>query len=387
MNDRERLGYVPPEGGFTDERDAIDEAIVNHARVTGVGMDAATPLQEHERAAIRERWANVHDTERVTLGHLAKAIGAAAGTLSQVLNGNYDGSAETIDATLRQVDDWLTNRQAQGDGPTLPGFVTTRVAEMVAGYVKLARSTGSMVVIVGESGCGKTMALKAVAGTTAGAIYMSITPGNRRDVTFLRELCGLVGLERVHALDALWRAAVHRLNGTGRTLIVDEADLANLDLLTCIRRLRDETGIAVVLSGQRKLAETLAVKAMDGSKGATLHSRTMCYLNIDELAGDDGGERLYTTEDVQRVLAQSKVRVAPDALRWLGALANLPDYGRLRAACTLLLSAQIHALHLRKRRDVIDVEFLKALFVKHSGKTVADRVASAVRDELSRMVG
>ncbi|NOS99817.1 MAG: AAA family ATPase [Phycisphaerales bacterium] len=101
---------------------------------------------------------------------------------------------------------------------------------------------------------------------------MSITPGNKRDVTFLRELCGLVGLERVHALDALWRAAVHRLNGTGRTLIVDEADLANLDLLTCIRRLRDETGIAVVLSGQRKLAGAMEL-TVEFNRGRNARSK------------------------------------------------------------------------------------------------------------------
>ncbi len=56
---------------------------------------------------------------------------------------------------------------------------------------------------------------------------------------------------------------------------------------------------------------------------------------------DDGGpgEPLYTLDEIQRVFASGKMRITPEAMRYLWQLANTPDSGALGTATNLVSMA------------------------------------------------
>ena len=94
---------------------------------------------------------------------------------------------------------------------------------------------------------------------------------------------------------------------------------------------------------------------------------------------------LYSAEDVQRVFSQSKVRVTPDAVQWLGGLANVPDYHRLRMATKILHLAQIIALHSRKPCNEIDVKVLHKALRSRLGRSMAGTVIATVNEYRARL--
>jgi len=55
--------------------------------------------------------------------------------------------------------------------------------------------------------------------------------------------------------------------------------------------------------------------------------------------GPDDGEPLYSVDEIRRVFARGKMRLAPEAVRYLWLLANLPDSGGLGTCRNLVVMA------------------------------------------------
>ncbi|HUU82987.1 MAG TPA: hypothetical protein VM243_05725 [Phycisphaerae bacterium] len=109
--------------------------------------------------------------------------------------------------------------------------------------------------------------------------------------------------------------------------------LADARLLNTIRQVHDATHAPVLLLGMPALFKNLQQARADDSKGAMLFSRIGIKRDLTERCRTDGdhGEPLYSVEDIRKVFGRSKLRIASDAVRWLHALANLPDCGHLRS--------------------------------------------------------
>jgi hypothetical protein len=275
--------------------------------------------------------------ERITSTQIARAIGEAASTVSQVLNNAYpEGKGvpwAKRDSVLGKLSKFLATEKARRAAPQRTPFAWIKVAEEILTVAKTAVHHEGIGVVTGSAGIGKSMTLTALLDKFPGSVLITIDDGTHSVPSFLRELCTRLKAPAMsYSRQSLWNAARAALTGTGRLLIVDEAHLAGAAVLNCLRQLTDATGCPALLCGLPALRKMLMRGRGDDSRGATLYSRIVISRDLEERCrGGNGGEPLYSVEDIKKIFARSQLRLTADATEWVSDLANLPDTGGLRA--------------------------------------------------------
>ena len=335
------------------DRDEAMDALVAGARVDrGSVMDDGseyTPLSNPDVGRIRKRVERFLEEQqalpagrRVSRAKIAKAIGQSPTTLSLVLASKYPKGKEhgyrKRDEILRKLDRFVSLQEARRDAPRRTGFAWTRVAEEIRAVAQTCVLLETIGVIYGPAGIGKTMTLEALLDTFPGSLLVTIDDSTPTPTSFLRALSDKLKLGSARYRYSLRRSICDALRGSRRLLLIDEAHLAKLETLNTIRQLHDSCGIPVLLSGLPALTRMLLKGRGDDAMGATLYSRIGVSRDLQARcqANGDPGEPLYSTADIKRVFARSKLRIASDAMAWLEGLANEPEAGGLRAASNAL---------------------------------------------------
>lgn len=338
------------------------------------------PLTEELAKAVVERFNQYLQRSGRSAENAARSMGLSASTLSQVLSGSYAADAEKH---IRAMDRWVETQVMKEAAPKPPGFVRIGVAEEIYGVSKWVLKTGSIGLIFGPNGCGKTTTLQAIRAETPGALYHSIDSANR-SVRLVLE--GMAGALRMGGLKMsggqLFRQIAGVLKDTGRLVIIDEvhklAGRQNDDALHVLRDLHDATGCPMLWAGNGKIASYLRDGHTEGYDPLDqIFGRISLWLDLTEKAkagGDDGG-RLYTVEDIRRLFAAAKIRLAPDAEHYLTNLANDPSMGCLRAAKNLVAMAETMS-----RGQPITAALLRTIQRNRLGKTAAATVERQIEE-------
>jgi DNA transposition AAA+ family ATPase len=218
-----------------------------------------------------------------SMGALAKAAGISNGALSQFLAGKYPGDNDSLRAKVENV---MTRERDKAVQPkTASEFVETSAAQHVFEVAKYCHLFGDIGVCYSAAGLGKTESVREYARKHSDVILIEANPGYTAHYLFreLRELLG--GTSRSNLLD-IFVDCCQRLKGSGRLLIVDEAEQLPYKALEMLRRLHDKTGIGVLLTGMPKLLGNLR-----GLKGeyAQLYSRVGIAYKLQSLSADDSG--------------------------------------------------------------------------------------------------
>ncbi len=128
------------------------------------------------------------------------------------------------------------------------------------------------------------MAVKAYAQKHDGVILIEVEPTYNAKV-LLTVLCEKLGLSPARNNHEMMTTVCKKLNGSGRLLIVDEAELLAHKPLEILRRLHDLTGIGIVLAGMPRLRANLRGKRGEFKQ---LYSRVgFCYDIGQALNNDD----------------------------------------------------------------------------------------------------
>ncbi|ECH1487617.1 AAA family ATPase [Salmonella enterica] len=213
---------------------------------------------------------------------VARAIGRSGAVVNQFLQGKYTGDItdiqERITSFINRELEKEKNRRIQAH------FVITEMAAKGLEVLAYAHQECEICVLYGAAGLGKTMLLNEYASRNKDALLIEADPGYTAR-TILEELCRLLGVKVRGNIHELIDACVRELSGSGRLLMVDEAELLPYRALEILRRLHDKAGIGVVLAGMPRLLINLK-----GRRGefAQLYSRVALALNLgDTLSRDD----------------------------------------------------------------------------------------------------
>ncbi|EBM5716920.1 ATPase [Salmonella enterica] len=217
---------------------------------------------------------DVMDTHGYSQGQVARAIGRSSATMNQYLQGKYNGDIadmeERISNFIRRV------REKQNALRIDERFVSTPTARKGLEVLAYAHQECEICVLYGAAGLGKTITLKEYARRDDAVIFIEADPSYTAR-TLLEELCGRLRLSKNGNIHTLIDLCVEKLKGTGRLLIIDEAELLPYRALEVIRRLHDKAGIGVVMAGMPRLITNLK-----GKRGefAQLYSRVALALDM-----------------------------------------------------------------------------------------------------------
>ncbi|EIX3163634.1 AAA family ATPase [Salmonella enterica] len=217
---------------------------------------------------------DVMDTHGYSQGQVARAIGRSVTAMNQYVQGKYNGDIadmeERIANFIRRV------REKQNALRIDERFVSTPTARKGLEVLAYAHQECEICVLYGAAGLGKTMTLKEYARRDDAVIFIEADPGYTAR-TLLEELCGRLKQNKNGNIHTLIDLCVEKLKGTGRLLIIDEAELLPYRALEVIRRLHDKAGIGVVMAGMPCLITNLK-----GKRGeyAQLYSRVALALDM-----------------------------------------------------------------------------------------------------------
>ena len=232
--------------------------------------------------ALQQKLAEFKAKSGMNQTQLARGIGTSPASVSMYLNGTYadkGGKYETIEPKIEAFLE-VQESKAQREELVL-GFVETKTTRRIAEVMRDAHEAGEIAVIYGQAGLGKTQAVKNYCKKN-GAILIEANPSFTA-LVLMKKLAASVKLPTSGTLNDLFEETAYRLGGSERLIVVDEAENLPLRALEIIRRLHDETGCGLVLSGMPRLVANLRGKH---GELVQLHSRVAGALNLGDTMPD-----------------------------------------------------------------------------------------------------
>jgi hypothetical protein len=300
----------------------------------------------------------------LTLKQIARGVALAESTISQVLAGKYAGDARAV---VIDLDRWLDEQQSIDAAPKPASFVWTGVARKIETVARAAVEMRTIGLVYGPetSGLGKSTALQAIAAERPGCVHITIDKVDASATGLIYQLCRALRLDNGNRV--IFHKIAEKLAGTSRLLIVDQIHnlcgvkgdkpffmLADLHERTKAPQLWAGTTniVSYLLDGQRQGREPLS----------QIRSRIGISCELTQGSGsggggDDSGPPLFTVDEIRAIFAQNKMRLAPDAARYLARLANLRDSGALRTCKNLVVMA---TTLYQSRGDVLTEEMLRS---------------------------
>jgi len=186
----------------------------------------------------------------ISSAKVAKAIGYSQSTLSQWLNGNYQGDVNRIELAIQSYLQRETEKSANKF--TSITFTETSIARTIFRAGRTCHLNAVMGMVYGNSGLGKTTAAVQYASEYKDTIYILANKSYTPKVLFkkLHMICGMDGKGYINEM---FDDVVERLRDSGRLLIIDQAEYLNNTALHLIRTLFDEAKIGVLLIGLDEL--------------------------------------------------------------------------------------------------------------------------------------
>lgn len=258
---------------------------------------------------------------------VAREIGISSSTLSQWLSGVYAGNSDGI---ADKVAAWDANRQAGAaiSAATAAAWVDTTANRAVEDALLFAQDAGSIAVIYGGAGLGKTTAVKRYAERNPNGWRVTATPATSGLMAMLEGVAAALELRNIQNRPSAYAGEIiQRLTGTRGLLVIDEAQHMGTPALEELRSIHDAAGAGLVLVGN----EAVYSRLTGGSRKATfaqLFSRVAFKLRVGT----------PTRADTDAILSAWGVEGAKER-EWAHQVATLP--GGLRGLAHTLRQARM----------------------------------------------
>lgn len=220
---------------------------------------------------------------------LARGIGVSSASISMYLNDTYAAKGGKYETIEPKIEAFLEVQESKAQREELVlGFVSTKTTRRISEVMRDAHEAGDTVVIYGQAGLGKTQAVKNYCEKNPAAILIEANPSFTA-LVLMRKLAAAAKVSTVGSLNDLFESVSDRLRDSGRLIVVDEAENLPLRALEIIRRLHDDTGCGLVLSGMPRLVANLRGKH---GELVQLYSRVSVALNLGDSMPDEELEEI-----------------------------------------------------------------------------------------------
>lgn len=249
---------------------------------------------------------------------VAQELGRSSGAVSAFLSGKY----KTPHAMIPDVKALIELNRKKTVSPKEPEYEETMVCRRIKNSIAYAHVRGVVSVVYGDAGIGKTSAVREYVKNERLSLLITARP-DYSSITGVNELIAKqMGIkERVSR--KITDEIISRMQGSGRVLIVDEAQHLTVKALDHLRCLSDESGIGIALVGNEKVYDKMRG---DGSKELGQLFSRICML--EHVQTED-----ITYEDIEKIFG--KYDIAEDAMKLLLGISNSP-YG-LRGAVNVYI--------------------------------------------------
>ena len=201
---------------------------------------------------IRTELRDLMKSRGLTNVFVANAIGVGKSTVSMWLSNKYEGDNEKL---TDKIANFIEREKERSIDDNLP-FVDITTVGYISEIGRLCHTKGKIGVCVGRAGLGKTVAVKEYVKNYMDSILIESDSGYTAK-SLLLEIHRRVGLSGKGTVYDLMNEAVHKLQNSGRLLIIDEAENLPYRALEIARRIHDKTGIGLLLVGKDVLFENL----------------------------------------------------------------------------------------------------------------------------------
>ncbi len=277
----------------------------------------------------------------LSISGVARGIGKSAAVISQFLSGKYKGDVKKLTITIRA---WIEQDLQRRRAPNYEGFVLTGVAKRIISALNFASKTNGIAIIYGPAGIGKTMTINSYCQKQPSTILVRICVGATTARGFLGLLCDALHIHHYMLTDKMIRAIIDKINHTGRMIIIDEAHRLKLNAYEAIRDIHDITQCPIALIGTAKIIRQIDENLRDSKDWITDQFSSRNCIRQDLLSamqGGYGGKLLFTSKEIFEIFDSQKIRLLPEAARWLAKLASTVGLGGLRRVQRILSMCEI----------------------------------------------
>lgn len=255
----------------------------------------------------------------ITQKEAGREIGVTDGVISGFLAGKY----KTPHAIIPKIMKLKEMDEKKAVAPKAPDFAPTSVSRVVQNAIAYAHLRGVISVVYGDAGVGKTSTVREYVKNDKLALLITISP-TFASITGVNDLIAEQLGVRERVSRRITKEIVDRLKGSGRVLIVDEAQHLTVRALNHLRCLSDESGIGVALIGNEEVYSKL--RGSGKADFAQLFSRIGMRKQIQT--------RDITMSDIESIFG--KYELGLPVLKLLTGVANTP-YG-IRGAVNVYIS-------------------------------------------------
>jgi DNA transposition AAA+ family ATPase len=252
-------------------------------------MDRNYHFSQGGRMDVRQSMTKHMDDHKITIVLAAKGMSISPATLGLWLKEKYAGDNVEVE---RKVTQWLKLQNARHK---IAGRKFQCVKTLTSGKIfetlHLCHVMQRPGVIIGPFGCGKTVSIKEWIKHNSDAILLEADTC----YTVYALLAELHSKVTVHqgkeSLRYMFNDIVSKLKGSGRIIIVDEAEYLPKKALDQLRRIGDHAEIGYVLVGHERLEGNLR-----GNCGelAMIHNRVQIRVRLSEIKESDATSILST---------------------------------------------------------------------------------------------
>lgn len=247
-------------------------------------------LHSTDTNAIRQKLAQYLSETGQSRAQAAREVGVSQATLSLFLNDTYSGNNAEIARKAEQFLSIAAQRKTLVQKPEL--CLQLDNTAQILQKVYITHASKDILLIYGPAGCGKTSALRHYAAENNGVLYVEADVTTNSHRAILLALLESMGEDCRGSTAILMKRVIGKLRGTGRLVIIDEAQHLTEKSFDALRALNDKAGVGIVYAGNPSI-----VKRMYGSREAEfdqVYSRIGFHCPLDNR---------YTMQDISAMFA------------------------------------------------------------------------------------